>query len=535
MSTYADTPVPTEDQTRKDVTTEVEGEIKGQTGPLQGQIGQTERDRAATDKYLQDLFAGAQADAGAAAGRMRGDYSQAIASERDIMGAASDKLNQLRQQRAADAQKLAQQIGGYVPIGDFTSPVDLESSLFSADSAGSLLRATGLAEAGVQHAEAFSGQVLPLLRVKEMEASRAKYDAHISEIKDQIAAIEAQKGGMINERTRKRMLEDRQFALDQANSNRTYDLAKKQAAIDKDNSDIALKEHVLNKQKAQHDWLAARKSYGLEERRLALSAAQLYGAEVVWNPKTKTYDLKKDGKSTLERDQMNQVQTAARTAAINERKDSAFKLMEAYMNPGVENVSTTQFVPVAGPDAAGAFWNGNQWVRAISVKQQVGHAPVDDPQQLVELLIGQGIPRLIAEKTVKTRYPTWTPGTAAGDPNKTGDQEAGKKDTDTTFTHQQLIKFSPNRVIQIAHGIGFQQKPPPSITKDAGPQRTESVEDYNRRRANGDRRPRQVESDKQYRERRDRYNTNLKNFYIYWVMKIQAEGLGDIPGKKTRG
>ena len=457
---------PNEKAIEKDVTAEVTQEIESAVAPLESSIPdvQAQADQAAT--VLGELFGSAITDASANAAKVRGDYNQALAAENAIMGEARDRLNNLRQSRAAEAQKLAQQIGGPVPLGEFTDPADLEASLFSSESAGSLLKATGLAQAGVQHAEAFSGRILPLLRTREIQATRAAFDKEILRIKGEIATLRAQKGGLINERTRTRLLEEREYNLKTAMANRDWEMAKKSAQLERD--------------------------------RLKLQAEEIYGGEVVYDPKTGTYKPKPGGKPTLGQKGLNADIAAAkaategaRQAAIAERKASGYEIVEAYMNPGVETVKTTKFVPVAGPDAQGAFWNGQQWVRAITVNETIGRDPVTNPNELVQLLRGHGIPPALANEIIRSRFPDWTEGKAEGDPNKTKAEEEGRPPSRPGFTQQQLSGKSPAQLIKIARNMGFQQKVPPSIAKL---QKTDRAE----------------------------YNRRVKQFYIYWILNLQA-------------
>ncbi len=217
MSNYT-VPLPTAPPpaTAAGVGSEVEAELAGQTAPLETEAAgyQRAQERAMSD--LQSLFGGILPFVQGSAQRVAEAYGASTEAQKSIFNQAWMRMNELRSQRAGEAQALAQQLGAPIPIDMFTKGVDLERSVFVPEAAGELLKATGLAQAGVQEAEAFAGRVFPLKQARMYRETRNYYQDKIWELKKQIASIKGMKKGMVNERLRQRQLEDYQMRLDRA-------------------------------------------------------------------------------------------------------------------------------------------------------------------------------------------------------------------------------------------------------------------------------------------------------------------------------
>jgi hypothetical protein len=471
----------TEAEILASVTKEIESQIASAVKPLETQRTQLGTDRDNAVGSIGSLFNTVEGSAKDSATRVRTDYDQTLAAEKAIIGEARDRMTDLRNQRAAEAQRLAQEIGRPIPIEEFTNPADLETSLFDSASAGSLLKASGLALGDVQYAEAFSGRVLPLMRAREIAQTRATFDREITRINGEIAAIKAQKGGLINEGVRKRSLEEREFALARATANR--------------------------------DWSLAKQTTKLEAERLRLQAEEIYGGQVTYDPKTGTYTPKPGGAPTLTGRELTEAQKLSREAAIKDREAYAYDLVEAYMTPGVETVKGgSVWMPASGPEQAGAFWNGNQWMVAVKGEdQQITRPAVTNPNQLVDALVSKGIPRELARKVIAKQpgFKGWTEGEQPGDPTKPNTRPSKQRPGANVprYTTEELKKLSPAQLIKHARALGFNQKVPPGILK------------YGRK---GKEDPITKRGDNPVYDPK-KYNELVKQFYLYWIKRIYAD------------
>jgi hypothetical protein len=316
------------------------------------------------------------------------------------------------------------------------------------------------------------------MRAREIATTKTFFNKQITAIKAEIAAIKAGKSGMVNAKVRERQLQDREFALQKATANR--------------------------------DWSLAKQTAKMEAERLRLQATEIYGGEVNYNPKTGTYSPKPGGKPTLGGQQLKQAQSAARTAAVAERQAFAYDLVDAFMNPGVETVKGGKvWMPAASPETPGAFYNGNQWVIAVDAPDQhITRPPVNNPNELVTALVGKGIPRALAQKVVKSRFPNWVEGQATGDPTKVNQKSKAPGANKPQLTQKELRSRSPAALIKIARGLGFQQKVPPGIVKYG--QKTLPTGHKGVRKENPDYNP-------------EKYSQMVKDFYIYWILRIYAD------------
>lgn len=179
-----------------------------------------------------------------AAQNVRGAYEWALGNERDIFNTAATQLNQLRQQRAADAQEMAQQLGFPVQISEFTDPVDVTERGFPFQAAGTSLSALANMGASVAEAEAFAGRVMPLMREEESKRVIQFYDAQIAGAELEMARLNAEARERQADRMLQAQIAERQMQLDQLRADRDYELAK--ASLANENKRIALEKIAMS-------------------------------------------------------------------------------------------------------------------------------------------------------------------------------------------------------------------------------------------------------------------------------------------------
>ena len=257
----------TEAEITKAAATQVGAEIAAETAPLSSLIGAygTNRERAVED--LSSLFGTILPYSERSAQRLEGQYGSALESQRDIFNAAGSRLAQLRGDRAAEAQKLAQEIGSPIPLAEFTAPVAFEEELFPFEAAGSMLHSLSYAQAGSEYAEAFPGKVFPLLQQRETQATKNFYDDKISQLREQIASIQGGKTGRTNARLNDLLTQERQFQLERTR--------------------LRQSQEQLNLQKTQ-----SKADLANSKRQLDLSFVQTYGGYIdpktgKWSPSSK--------------------------------------------------------------------------------------------------------------------------------------------------------------------------------------------------------------------------------------------------------
>src|SRR5262245_39750533 len=107
---------------------QIGAEIEGAVSPLQSQVTGLQDKEGRVLGDIGNMFDKLQPGVQAAADATTGSWQDAQNIERDIFSTATQKLNDLKQQRAVEAQTLAQQMGGPVALGEFTDAVTPEQS-----------------------------------------------------------------------------------------------------------------------------------------------------------------------------------------------------------------------------------------------------------------------------------------------------------------------------------------------------------------------------------------------------------------------
>lgn len=197
---------------RRIARTQVGAETAGQIAPYRTELEQTTSRRARALQDLGELYGGLQNYAQRAVGQVAQYGNEAYNREQQLFDQASSRLDQFRQQRAADAQALAQQTGGPVPISAFTEGVDA-ASVMPHVAAGGLMSALALSQADVGEAGDFAGRVFPLIQAEETTKTQRDYEDKISGIQDEIAAIRAARPGAVSKRFTDLLAAERDYQI----------------------------------------------------------------------------------------------------------------------------------------------------------------------------------------------------------------------------------------------------------------------------------------------------------------------------------
>lgn len=211
---------------------QVSQEISAQVDPLQSLVDTYQNQSNLATEQLDQLYTdpntGLQPAVERSTENLRSDLSQITGAQKSIFSEANARLNSIRQTQAADAQTLAQQLGTPIPVSMFAQPVDEALGYAAAEFGGGMLNALGLASSGVQQAEAFSGQVFPMMRSRQTAEVKSFFREKMSALESEIASIKGQKRGLVSKRQRDLLVQDREFALTRLQADRDMYMARQE-------------------------------------------------------------------------------------------------------------------------------------------------------------------------------------------------------------------------------------------------------------------------------------------------------------------
>src|SRR6266702_3047472 len=150
---------------------QAQAELQGQNAPLIAQEQTLGSQQQAAQKEIGSEFSDLMPYVQSSAQAVEQSQHDALAMEQSIFQAAGIRMNQMKQQQAEEAQQLAQQIGGPVAAGEFTSALSPYESQMPAQAAAGMLHGLGLAQADTNEAQQFAGQVFPALRTEDQAKS----------------------------------------------------------------------------------------------------------------------------------------------------------------------------------------------------------------------------------------------------------------------------------------------------------------------------------------------------------------------------
>ena len=468
---------------------QVDQEINAQVNPLNIQIGDLQSRESTALGGIQDMFKGLMPYVSDSAQRVEAAQNQGLAMEQQIFQAAGQRMNSLAQSRAQEAQALAQQMGGPVSTGDFTSATDPYKAAMPQEAAAGMIHGLSFNMAGTQQAEAFAGQVFPAMETEQVAQARNFFETQINDTRKQIAQLEASKSGAVNTKLNDLLSQERQYSLQ-------------------------LQQLQLDKTKAAHDWAATQHTLKNDDARLALAGAGVTG-QYQGKPTLQAQKTAADIQNAQTRNQIAQQRANAYAAHMSaqdritarklglsaqqfamkmahseeslqiqqqrlklQQQKNAMAMVDAAMNPNSGKPITQSvkyYIPkgslaelrAADGKMADAHYDPakHQWYQyqrlTLTPQQWAAHGgysgatPITDPQRLYDLLMGAGIPGKMARNLVRTRtgINDFTPGkpvnyTAAELKGLPFDEIRGialargfKPDPKHPHTSQQLIDF----------------------------------------------------------------------------------------------
>lgn len=395
------TTVRSADELNNIATSEVNADIGGQVAPLQSQYDTLTGSEERARQNITTLFGTLQPSVEASAAAVKGSYDEAQGHQEAIFSKAMQKLNQLKQSRAQEAQALAQEMGGPVALSEFTAGMDDAQGQLANLGAGQMLHTLGYAQAGEQEAQAWAGKVMPLVQTEQQATVRQYFEDQKKTIQGQITALKATAGDKINTRKNELLLAER-----------TYALQKTQQALDKIKND--------------HDWQATKRTLKNDDARLKIAQQAADDAragvtgELNGKPTLAARDLTAKnaqiaaqlGLSTqeylLRKKQFQTNSGIAKEQLQVAKNQTAAQWLDAGLNPQPgKSVTTTQAVET---DAASAFKNpgksfkqNGKWYKYITTTYTPQNAQITEPNALVDYMVAHGINKVLAVRLVKAR------------------------------------------------------------------------------------------------------------------------------------
>lgn len=406
---------------------EVKTEISGETAPLEAEetrLGTASKDAV---RGIGELFSTVTPYVAGAATRLGESNKAALEAEKGIFAEAKRALGELRGQRAAEGQALAQQVGGPVPLDEFTASVDTVAAGLPQTTANKLLHSLGLQQAGVTAMEAFAGRVFPLMQVEETNKAVKSYEDKIDSTKKEIARIKGTQTGRVNKRANELLLQEREYKLSQdeltlnkLKANRDWQAASASLKNERERIAIARKEFEFNKQrfKEEHGLATLTESNRHWESKQQIEQARKNGELSQAQFKYEMYKFNEQLKLSKAELKLGVAETNATI------RQTALELLTAAMTPGkaqaltvTEPFPSTETAALNGeayegdkdgnPKVGGGFY----WTLKDVKFAETSDAAITTIKPAYDFLRAAGIPARIALQLVRTRFgePNWDP------------------------------------------------------------------------------------------------------------------------------
>lgn len=393
----------TEEEIKRAVISEIEAELAGKISPIEDLISRQQQGQAEALAAGEQLYGSIQPSVENATRNLQTNFDQSIGFEKGIFDASQARIAGIRAQAGAQAQQLAQQLGVPVPVSLFDMGAMTEQGLGLAEGAGSVLSHQGLRDAALAEAEAFSGRVFPLMRKEAAEATRRHYTKEITSLQKEIKTLRQMKPGLINERTRTRLLEERGYQLERAKAQRDWDTAKKGFG--------------LENKKYQEAVTARKEANRLTKRAQDLQAKAAAAGEATTR---RGQDISKqaadaDRRAKLKQaDASNKLYEAKRTDAI---QANVMSVIQAALKGGSVKLKTVK------KDALGSY---TETTRDYST----GEGIVNNPNEILQLVRAsvpgsREMPDFVRKTLIAAFHSTgsklpqdWVEGQAAGKPTE---------------------------------------------------------------------------------------------------------------------
>jgi len=416
------TPSVSDDTLRTQAASQVDASIKASTDPLYRQQSDLQGRETQAIGQIGGMFDQLQPVVEGEAGAVQSSYDAANQASQSIFEAAQQRMDQLRQQRANEAQTLSQQIGGPVAVNEFTAAVDPDQTALASIAPNSLLHGLANAQAGTQQARAFSERVFPAMRTEQIANARNTFESQIDDLRKQIDSITSQRGTLIDQKLTDLQtaqkdwdLKQAQLKLDQLKADRDWEATKRQLH----NDDIRLK--ISQKQFGLSEAGVTGKYQGRTTVQAAKIAADTKLAARRMNLSVAQYnDLVRHRLVTESQGNQRITNAAQKNAMAIIDKVTGRTNGALNMNKHIELTpaqahhlmrSNPNIYAVHKKDGIHYYYDKTVHLSPEQAERTYGSG-IKDPQGLYDTLIGAGIPRSMALQTVraKTQISNFTPG-----------------------------------------------------------------------------------------------------------------------------
>lgn len=398
---------------------QVNADIGGQIAPLTSELGALQGRETNAQGALTTMYGSLMPYVKGEADMVANSEEEAAQQQQAIFSVANAHMNQQLQDRAQQAQALAQEMGGPVAISDFNGNLGSYAEALSNTGAADQLHALGSAETGVQEAAAFAGKVFPLSEVEHHQEISNSFQTQEQKIRDQIATLEGTKQGKVNSTLNDMLKAERDYALQRT-------------------------QQKNDKVKSDRDWRTQQHTLANDDARLKLAKDQFTQGSKVQNATLKLRAIQITSQAQLAAQRLNlseaqlkqRILQSQETNAIAKQRlaiqqDKNARSMVDAMTKVDKPITLTVRSPIDPTAAQIAIAKGNTNIhsdgkggyytyrKATQTAQQWRHdhgidpgTPVGDPNAVYQQLVSSGIPPATALKVVRARLggSNWKPG-----------------------------------------------------------------------------------------------------------------------------
>jgi hypothetical protein len=386
-------------------------EIRGALAPLRRGQRETMSRRTAVLADLDRLFGGVQPFVSQSAANQAALARETTAMQKGLFDQVANQMAGFRQQQASEAQMLAQELGGPVPVEPFTEPVGMMQRASAELGAGAMLQSSALGQAGAAEAETFAGQVFPAMRTAATTGAIRESEEEIANILEEIRNVQAGRPGKEASRFQELLKAEREAQVAQTGLDIEF-------LKEKHNYELARRSAGLAERQLGLERFRTKAEIRQEGRRLGLTERQI-NEQIRANRAQETLSAR-------------QVTAQQRQAGIEKFQDwryemggDAYDILEAAEGGGGK-ITQTVPVPISdkrygqilkkNPDAdvfyvkgKGAYLNQTRTTTQGAASFPENQAGYDEAYNL---LVGRGIPADVALTAVRGYFnaPNYVPG-----------------------------------------------------------------------------------------------------------------------------
>ena len=435
-------------------------DISAQVAPLQSQIDYQQhllpQEQGALTSEFNNLLPYAQQ---AALGTAQFN-KQASDDAQQIFQQAGTNLNTMQQNNAAQAQRMAQQIGGPVSTGQFTSALEPYQTAIGQGASVAGLNSLELGTIGTDQAQQFAGQTLPAMAAEQHSTVAANIQDQIQKLKDQITTVQGTKSKLVDARlpalltaahnyrlsvaqlAEKKLQDTRAFKALQTTltqKGETIELAKEAQSFNEcvDQQKLGQSGQALTLTQGELDLGNARltqqakdeaRKYGLDYLKYSALAAHYIRSDATSAARV-TAEEQKNAASLINVALGGSTSNKPVTMTVRHYLTANDPLMQKVNRYAKNNLFGKSPFPtgVYYDKSTGKFYtmvHQTETPQHFMQTHGMSGTPTQDPNQLYKFLTGSGVDATMAANIIRLRLgiPKWNPGdkiTSTAPPKKT--------------------------------------------------------------------------------------------------------------------